>query len=50
LDFFNQSSQFPVLIVDVNDTDLINNDKNFKQLLTLLDKPYNPGVQIVDFV
>jgi deoxyadenosine/deoxycytidine kinase len=50
LDFFNQSSQFPVLIVDVNDTDLINNDKNFKQLLTWLDKPYNPGVQIMDFV
>jgi deoxyadenosine/deoxycytidine kinase len=48
LDFFNQSEQFPVLIVDINDTDLIHNEDNFKKLTTLVDGHFEPGVQIVE--
>jgi deoxyadenosine/deoxycytidine kinase len=45
-DYFRQVTQFPVLIIDTNQIDFVNNEENYGLLKeTILRGEYKPGVQ-----
>ncbi len=43
------SLQIPILIIDVLDTDFLNNTKHFNQLLAYLEKDFEPGKHYISF-
>jgi deoxyguanosine kinase len=46
-DYFRNILTFPILIIDLQDIDFLNNDNNFNEICDLLKKKYNPGVHRV---
>jgi|TARA_B110000263_G_scaffold240214_1_gene243196 deoxyguanosine kinase len=44
LDFFKTQNDFPVLIIDVTDTDFVQNDVVYQKIVSAIKKPYSLGV------
>ena len=44
LDFFKTQNDFPVLIIDVTDTDFVQNDVVYQKIVSGIKKPYSLGV------
>ena len=43
-DFFKSVHQFPILILDAEHADFVNNEEHYDQIIYLLSKKYEPGV------
>ena len=43
-DFFKKHIEFPVLIVDVNEVDFVNQSSVFQQLVSLTTQTYDKGI------
>lgn len=43
-DFFKQMPELKILVIDVNNMDFVNNQKDYEQLLNHLKTPYNQGI------
>ena len=44
LDFFNKQNDFPVLIIDVTNTDFVQNDSVYQKIFSAIKKPYSLGL------
>ena len=44
LDFFKKQKDFPVIIIDVTDTDFVQNDVVYQKIVSAIKKPYSMGV------
>jgi deoxyadenosine/deoxycytidine kinase len=44
LDFFKKQKEFPVLIIDVTDSDFVQNDEKYQKILAAIKQPYSFGV------
>ena len=44
LDFFNKQNDFPVLIIDVTNTDFVQNDSVYQKIFSAIKKPYSIGL------
>ena len=44
LDFFKKQKDFPVLIIDVTDSDFVQNDEKYQKILAAIKQPYSFGV------
>ena len=44
LDFFNEQNDFPVLIIDVTNTDFVQNDSVYQKIFSAIKKPYSLGL------
>ena len=44
LDFFKKQKDFPVIIIDVTDTDFVQNDVVYQKIVSAIKKPYSLGV------
>ncbi len=49
-EYFKTENRFPILIVDVEQRDFLNNQDIYQQVIDLLKEEYAPGVHHVDFV
>lgn len=43
-EYFRNVLTFPILVIDLRDLDIINNEENFKEILNLINRSYQPGV------
>jgi deoxyadenosine/deoxycytidine kinase len=41
LDFFKKQKEFPVLIIDVTDSDFVQNDEKYQKILSAIKQPYS---------
>ncbi len=48
-EFFKQQDGFPILVIDTNNVDFVNNDSDYQRILELLEKDYAPGIHRVLF-
>ena len=44
LDFFKKQNDFPVLIIDITNTDFVENDSVYQKIVSAIKKPYSFGV------
>jgi deoxyadenosine/deoxycytidine kinase len=44
LDFFKKQKDFPVLIIEVTDSDFVQNDEKYQKILAAIKQPYSFGV------
>ena len=44
LDFFKKQKEFPVLIIDVTDSDFVQNDEKYQKILAAIKQPFSFGV------
>jgi deoxyadenosine/deoxycytidine kinase len=44
LDFFKKQKEFPVLIIDVTDSNFVQNDEKYQKILAAIKQPYSFGV------
>ena len=44
LDFFKKQKDFPVLIIDVTDSNFVQNDEKYQKILATIKQPYSFGV------
>ncbi len=44
LDFFKKQKDFPVLIIDVTDSNFVQNDEKYQKILAAIKQPYSFGV------
>lgn len=49
-EYFKGESSFPVVIIDVDQLDFVNNRKHFEELKSLIMRPYQPGVHRISLV
>jgi deoxyadenosine/deoxycytidine kinase len=43
--YFRQESEFPILIIDTNEIDFVNNTTDFDRIVqTIFNRPYNKGI------
>lgn len=43
-DFIKQHQEMRILVLDTNDVDFVNNKEDYKKIISLIDKDYQPGV------
>lgn len=43
-DFIKQQNKFPVLVIDTNNTDFVQNKDDYNKILSVMNKEYLPGV------
>lgn len=49
-EYFRNILSFPVLIIDLNDLDFVNNQKHYEAIKSLLNKKYQPGVHRISLM
>jgi deoxyadenosine/deoxycytidine kinase len=49
-EYFRNILKFPVLILDVNDMDFVNNPKHYQEIKDLIAREYLPGVHRVSII
>jgi deoxyadenosine/deoxycytidine kinase len=48
-EFFRSNEQLPILIIDIEDLDFLNNPEDYQKILDLLNRPYRPGLHRASF-
>lgn len=48
--YFRNILSFPVLIIDLNEIDFVNNKNHYEEIKYLISKPYKPGVHRISLV
>lgn len=46
-EFIKQQSNFPILIIDTNNIDFINNKNDYQKIVSVINKEYMPGIHRV---
>ena len=49
-DFFSIESDFPVLIVEAEELDFLDNDRHYREIINLFTKKFNPGVTYISIL
>ncbi|MBL0293913.1 MAG: deoxynucleoside kinase [Saprospiraceae bacterium] len=49
-DFFSIESDFPVLIVEAEELDFLDNDRHYQEIINLFTKKFNPGVTYISIL
>jgi len=48
-EFFRQQAGYPVLVIDTNELDYVNNEADYMKLIAVLSEKYAPGVNRISF-
>ncbi|MCR9053042.1 deoxynucleoside kinase [Phaeodactylibacter xiamenensis] len=48
-EFFRSNEQLPILIIDIEDLDFLNNPEDYQKILDLINRPYRPGLHRASF-
>ncbi|WP_425421729.1 deoxynucleoside kinase [Phaeodactylibacter xiamenensis] len=48
-EFFRSNEQLPILIIDIEDLDFLNNPEDYRKILDLINRPYRPGLHRASF-
>ncbi|MBK5284095.1 MAG: deoxynucleoside kinase [Bacteroidia bacterium] len=48
-EFFRQQSGYPILVIDTNDLDYVNNEEDYRKIISLLSKKYSSGIHRISF-
>lgn len=49
-EYFKSENRFPVVIIDIEEMDFVNNPDHFEELKRLIMKPYQPGVHRITLI
>ena len=48
-EFFRSNEQLPILVIDIEDLDFLNNPDDYQKILDLINRPYRPGLHRASF-
>lgn len=48
-EFFRSNEQLPILVIDIEDLDFLNNPSDYDKILDLINRPYRPGLNRASF-
>jgi deoxyadenosine/deoxycytidine kinase len=48
-EFFRSNEQLPILIIDIENLDFLNNPEDYQKILDLINRPYRPGLHRASF-
>lgn len=48
-EFFRSNEQLPILVIDIEDMDFLNNPEDYQKILDLINRPYRPGLHRASF-
>lgn len=48
-EFFRSNEQLPVLVIDIEGLDFLNNPPDYQKILDLINRPYQPGLHRASF-
>ena len=49
-DYFRQLKQLRILIIDTQSIDFVKHKKDYEKVVSVVDKPYNPGIHRITFL
>ncbi len=49
VEFFRSNEQLPILVIDIEDMDFLNNPEDYQKILDLINRPYRPGLHRASF-
>lgn len=48
-EFFRSNEQLPILVIDIEDMDFLNDPEDYQKILDLINRPYRPGLHRASF-
>jgi len=48
-EFFRLQSGFPILVIDTNQLDYVNNEEDYSKITSVVSKKYSPGIHRISF-